>query len=63
MTSELMFKWIAKLLSAILPLVTPAIKKELEKFVVELHEKALKTENPVDDYLTNFLLDVLGVGK
>ena len=61
MTSELMFKWIAKLLSAILPMITPAIKKELEGFVIELHEKALKTENPVDDYLTTFLMNILGV--
>ena len=61
MTSELMMKWVAKLLAAILPLVTPALKEELEKFVKALHEKALTTPNPVDDYITKFLMDILGL--
>ena len=58
---ELAIRWIAKMLAAVLPLVTPSIKKELEKFLVELHAKALRSKNPVDDYLTKFLLDLMGI--
>lgn len=61
MNWEAAFKWIAKMLAAIMPMVTPAIKKELEKFLVDLHARALKTKNPVDDYVTSFFLDLMGI--
>ena len=53
--------WLAKLLATILPMVTPAIRDELFELLKKLHEKALKTDNPFDDYLTQFLLDLFGI--
>ena len=63
MTWELALKWTARMLGAIMPMLTPAIKKELERFIVDLHAKALKTKNPLDDYITKFLMDLFGLGE
>jgi hypothetical protein len=53
--------WVAKLIGAMMPMVTPAIKDELEVLLKKLHDKAIATDNPIDDYLTQFLLDIMGI--
>jgi len=61
MTWELALKWMARILAAVMPIVSPALKKELTRFFTDLHEKALKTKNPVDDFITGLFLYLLGL--
>jgi len=59
------FTWIVNLLiqifATILPVITPAIKKELEEFLMGLYNKAHETPNPWDDFLLKFLLRMLNI--
>jgi len=59
------FTWIIelliKILAALLPLITPTLRKELEKFLLNWYEKAKETPNPWDDFLAKFLLRILGI--
>lgn len=41
--------------------VTPKLEEELEKFLVSFHEKCLKSENPWDDMLSGFLLEIFDI--
>lgn len=59
------FTWVINLLinalGAILPVLTPIIKRELEVFLTALYKKAMETPNPWDDYLVRFLLRILSI--
>lgn len=59
------FTWIIEILvqifSTIMPVITPALKKELEEFLIMLYNKAKETPNPWDDFLMKFLLRILGI--
>ena len=59
------FTWvielIIKIFSLILPVVTPELRKMLEKFLLEFYAKAKETPNPWDDFLAKFLLRILGI--
>jgi len=56
-------KIISWLLVPILRAVSPLIEEELEKFMVKLYVKAEGTENPLDDLLVGFLLDMLDIKR
>jgi len=58
---ETVVEWLGKILGMVLPVLTPSIKDELFSFLKKLHEKAVETDNPIDDFLTQFLLDIFGV--
>lgn len=48
-------------LRPILALASPMIKEELRKLLQKWYDKAKATENPIDDYLVEFIADLLGV--
>ena len=52
---------VIKILSLILPVVTPELRRMLEKFLKDFYEKAKETPNPWDDFLAKFLLRILGI--
>lgn len=52
---------VALFLKPILSLASPMIKEELRKLLQAWYEKAKATENPIDDYLVEFIADLLGV--
>lgn len=54
-------KIIGLFLKPILSLASPMIKEELRKLLQAWYEKARSTENPIDDYLVEFIADLLGV--
>jgi len=58
-------KWLVSILvavlGAILSVVSPKIREELENFVSHLEEKAKETPNPADDMLVDFLKHILGM--
>ena len=47
-----------ELLLKLVTIASPAIKSLIAELVVALHEKALKTDNPIDDILTELLVDI-----
>ena len=49
------------LLQAIFAAVTPTLKKELDKFALNLYVRARGTPNQADDIATAFLLAMLGL--
>jgi hypothetical protein len=59
------FTWIINLLikalGALLPILTPIIKRELEEFLTALYKKAVETPNPWDDFVVRFLLRILSI--
>ena len=59
------FTWVIelliKILAALLPLITPALRKELERFLLDWYKKAIETPNPWDDFLAKFFLRILGI--
>lgn len=50
-----MDKWIWKLISLVIPVVTPALRDMLAEFLGKLEESAKKTPNPYDDILVDML--------
>ena len=50
-----------KVLGAILSVVTPIIKEQVESFVKELWVKVKQTENPTDDIFVEALAKVLNI--
>lgn len=52
---------VAKILGLILPVVTPELRRLLEKFLLDFYAKAKETPNPWDDFLAKFLLRILGI--
>ena len=56
-------KIVSWLLVPILRAVSPMIEEELEKFMLKLYRKAEETENPLDDLLVGFLLDMLDINR
>lgn len=59
------WKWIlnviAMFLKPIFQVASPMIKEALDKFLTSWYQKALATENPADDYLVEFIADLLGI--
>jgi len=59
------WKWILGIvgffLKPILKAMTPNLEDELEKALVNLYKKALVTENPVDDLLMSFALEIFDI--
>ena len=53
-----MNKWVLKILSMILPLITPEIKNALCGLIKDLKERAAKTSNPWDDIVAELLEDL-----
>lgn len=50
-----MDKWIWKLISLVIPVVTPALRDMLKELLNKLEESAKKTPNPYDDILVDML--------
>jgi hypothetical protein len=48
-------------LGALLDMMTPMLKDELHKFLRGWHEKALTTETPIDDILSEKVCELFGV--
>jgi len=48
-------------LKPILALASPMIKEELRKLLQAWYNKAKATENPIDDYLVEFIAGLLSV--
>lgn len=59
------FSWVLKLvlllLKPILAIITPILRKELEETLIKFYHKAVETENPWDDFLAVFLLEILDI--
>jgi len=57
--------WIVSMLltvlAAIIPVLSPALRGELEKAMLSLYAKAMESDNPWDDFLMRFLLRILGI--
>lgn len=60
---KLMLKIANIVFPVILNQVTPALREELEKALKELYKKAEATENPFDDLLIIFIMEILGFTK
>jgi len=54
-------KWLLRLLSWILPLISVPLRKQLEEFARQFREDARKTDNPADDILADILCWMLGI--
>ena len=52
---------ILKLLGPIMKALTPALREALEGFLLDYYEKAAETDNPWDDFLALFLLNIFGI--
>jgi len=52
---------IAMFLQPIFGIASPMIRNELDKFLTAWYKKALLTDNPADDYLVEFIANVLGI--
>lgn len=50
-----------RILAALLPILTPTIREELERFLLAWYAKAMETTNPWDDFLARFLLRILQI--
>jgi hypothetical protein len=50
-----------KVLSTILDVVTPSLRKVLGDYVQDLYNKAKETENPWDDFFVKLLASLVGV--
>ena len=52
-----------KLLIPMLKVVTPVLVQELKSGIQQFYLKALETDNPWDDLLAEFLMEILSVEK
>ena len=52
---------ILKLLGPIMKALTPTLREALEGFLLDYYEKAAETDNPWDDFLALFLLNIFGI--
>jgi len=43
--------------------LSPELKKTIDTVVINLHDQAIKTSNPIDDLFTGALCFILGVKK
>ena len=59
--SKGIFRIVGMILTPILRSITPQLEQELEKFLVKFYEKAMATENPLDDLLARFLLNIFDI--
>ena len=59
----LIVQLILKLLIPMLSVITPVLKEELETWLLEFYAKALETENPWDDFVAGFLLDIFSIPR
>lgn len=50
-------------LTPLLRAITPTLKVELEKFLLKFYAKAMSTENPLDDMLAGFLLNIFDIDE
>ena len=59
------WRWLLGLIGLILkPLLkamTPDLEQEWEKILISFYHKALKTDNPVDDLLMRFVLEIFDI--
>ena len=60
-TSKSIFRIVGLLLTPILRAITPTLEEELEKFLIRFYNKALVTENPLDDMFAGFLLRIFDI--
>lgn len=56
-----LIKVVLSALSIIMPVITPVLREELERFLVSYYQKAVETPNPWDDFLARFLLRILSI--
>lgn len=54
---------VAMVLGPILRAMTSKIEEELERFLIKFYAKCETTENPLDDLLAGFLLDMLDIPR
>lgn len=55
-----MNKWVLQLVSMMLGVITPQLRKGLEEFVLNLEKQAKATPNPWDDIFVGLLKTLLG---
>lgn len=64
---SLTWQWLVQILMKVifplLDLITPAIKVELNAFLINLYKKALSTPNAWDDLFVGMLLDIVGIQR
>jgi len=62
-TWKLIVSMALKLLIPMLRVVTPVLVAELKTMIQEFYRKALITDNPWDDLLAEFLMEILDIDK
>jgi hypothetical protein len=60
-TKKLIINFAKMLVGVIVRAATPVIEKELEEFLIKWRKKCVETENPWDDMLADFILDILDI--
>ncbi len=50
-------------LKPLLKAMTPDLEQEWEKMLISFYHKALKTDNPIDDLLMRFVLEIFDIPK
>lgn len=60
-TKKVVLGFAKVLIGVIVRAATPVIEKELEEFLSKWHKKCLATDNPWDDMLSEFLLDIFDI--
>lgn len=55
-----MEKLLFSVLTSLIPVISPEIKKALDQFVDDLAKKAAETPNPFDDILVAFVKVLIG---
>lgn len=59
------WKWLWPILvpvvGQLLDLLTPAIKAQINEFLLGIYEKAKMTENPLDDFVMGYILDLFNI--
>jgi len=54
-------KLILLFLKPVMAVITPILRRELEDTLIAYYHKAEETENPWDDFLAGFLLEILDI--
>ncbi len=58
-----MIQMLVRVLASLLAGVTPAIAVKLKDLLTGLYVEALKTDNPMDDFVLGLLLDILAIPR
>ena len=51
--------WFARLVGMVITVISPALKKDIETWILQLEVSAKKTENPWDDIFVGLLKSII----